>query len=275
MAATETRQYPAAGRLPGFTSQLRAEWTKLRSQRSFLIQIGLALLLAVAMSALICLAIGSTWDELSPAEQADLDPALIGISGTTFSSIVLGVLGVTCVSSEYTSGMIRLTMTVTPSRLRVLAAKAVIVAAVSWSVGLVVMVLSFFAGQLVLGSYEGVPTASLSENSAQRAIIAGWLTTPLFPLIGAAVGAILRSTASAITATLALVFVPSFFGGLLPRTIQENVLAYLPGNASDTLLQSRSDYATYLEPPVAVAVIIAWLVAFFVAAGVLLQRRDV
>ncbi len=275
MTTATMRSQPDGARIPGFFSQLSAEWTKIRSVRAFYIQVGLALLLSVGMSALICLAIGSSWDQLSPNEQADFDPVFTSFFGMAFSGIVLTVTGVSLVSSEYTSGMIRLTMAITPSRARVLASKAVIIAIVSWTVGLLVTLGSFYVGQAVLASYEGIPTTSLGVSDTQRAVIAAWLTAPLFPLIGAALGAILRSTASAITASMGLIFAPAIFGGLLPRFWQENLLAYLPGNASDTLLRSDSDYLTYLEPAVAILVILGWIVAFFAVAYILMVRRDV
>lgn len=270
-----TTTLPAGNKVPGFFSQLSAEWTKVSSARALYIQIGLAILLAIGMSALISLAIGSSWDDFSPQDQATFDPVFTGFFGLAFSGIVLTVTGVTMSSSEYTSGMIRLTLAVTPNRLRVLVAKAVVLVLITWVVALVITVGAFFVSQAVLGSYEGMPTVSLSDGDVQRAIVAAIITAPMFPFIGLCLGTILRSTAAAITATMGLMFVPSMFGGLLPRWWQENILAYLPGNASDTLLQSRTDYATYLEPGVAIAVILAWTVAFFVLAYVLMVKRDV
>lgn len=275
MATASTSTRPGGG--AGFGSTLASEWTKIRSVRATYIQIVLAIGLGVVMSALICLAIGSAWSELSPAEQADFDPVFTSFFGTIFSSIVLIVTGVTFVSSEYTSGMMRTTLAVTPQRGRVMAAKALIVFAVSLVTGFFVIFGAFFASQPVLGSFEGVPTASLSDSSTLQALVAGWLTTPLFPLIGAALGFILRSTASAITATLALIFAPSIFGGLLPDFWQENMLRFLPGVASDNLIMVDRDpeSLTYLASGVAVVVLIAWLIAFFGAAYGLLRSRDV
>ena len=177
------------------------------------------------------------------------------------------------VSSEYTSGMVRLTMAITPRRWRVLFAKAMVIALVTWAIGLVAVFGSFFAGQAVLASHAGVPTASLSDHAAQQGLIAAWLTTPMFPLIGAGLGASCAAPASAITATLALIFVPGIFGGLLPSWWQKNLLAYLPGNADDALLRT-DHYLMRLSPGVAVLAIVLWLVAFY-AVAFLLVRRDV
>jgi ABC-2 type transport system permease protein len=266
---------PATDMKPGFLSQVRAEWTKVRSTRAFYIQMALALVLSIGMSALIALAIGSSWDDMNQAQQADFEPVLASFFGLAFSGIVLTVTGTTLMSSEYTSGMIRLTMTITPRRLHVLFAKAAVISLIMWAIGIVLILGSFLAGQAVLGTFEGVPTAKFSDGVSQRAIVAAWVTTPLFPLIGLCLGAILRSTASAITAVMAFIFVPGIFGGILPSSLQENVLAYLPGNASDSLLREPNDSITYLEPPIAAAAVIAWLVAFFAVTVVLMNRRDV
>jgi ABC-2 type transport system permease protein len=275
VTAAATASTAARAPHPGFVSQLRAEWTKLRSTRGFYIEIGLALLLGVGMSALIALAVGSSWDQTSDAQKADFEPLFVSFFGLAFSGIVLTVMGTTLMSSEYTSGMIRLTMTVTPRRLRVLAAKTLLIAAVTWLVGVVLVVGAFLAGQAVLGTYDEIPTAKFGDGDAQRAILAAWVTTPVFPLIGLALGAILRSTASAITAVMALIFVPALFGGILPAWWQEHLLAYLPGNASDSLMRDPGNSITYIEPASAAVTLITWLAGFYILAVFLMRKRDV
>jgi ABC-2 type transport system permease protein len=270
---------PATGqprRTPGFFNQLTAEWTKLRSVRSFYIEMVLAIGLSLGMSALITLAIGGSYKDFSDADKATFDPVFTSFFGTIFGLITLIVLGVTFSASEYTSGMIRLSMTATPQRGRVLAAKGLIVLLVSWGAGFVMAFGCFFAGQAVLGAYD-VPTASLSDGETLRAVVATWLMTPLWPLLGAAIGFILRSTASAITSTMVLLFAPAIFGGLLPDWWQEHLIAYLPSNAGDSLMVTNKDpnVLTYLEPGVAVIVLMAWFAVFFGAAYFLLRRRDV
>jgi ABC-type transport system involved in multi-copper enzyme maturation permease subunit len=261
---------------PTFMSTLASEFVKLRSVKATYIEIALTLVLSLGMSALLSLAIGSTFDELNPEDQASFDPVFTSFFGMAFGGIVVTVLGVTFVSSEYTSGMIRLTMTTTPRRLRVLAAKAILLAAVVLVLGTIAAFGTFWIGQAVLGSYEGVPTTSL-EGDALQSVLAAALTAPMFPLIGAALGAILRSTASAITTVLSIMFVPGFFGALLPDVLERNVMRYLPGNASDQLLITNQDTDAnlYLDAAPAIALILAWLAFFFGAAALSLTRRDV
>ncbi|HEX5369328.1 MAG TPA: ABC transporter permease subunit [Dehalococcoidia bacterium] len=260
---------------PGMLAQIRAEWTKIRSARALYIQILCAIVLGIGFSALICFAVASSWDKTSAADKADFHTVMISLAGTGFADIVLIVTGVTLVASEYTSGMVRLTMTVTPSRLRVFFAKLIVILFVCWAISIVFVLGAFFAGQAVLSTHSGIPTASLGDSDAQRGILATWLTAPLFPLIGAALGAILRSTASAITATLGLVFLPAIFGGLLPDSWQKHVIAYLPGNAGDALQRADHNYLTYISPGTAIVTLLVWLALFFIVASIFLQRRDV
>jgi ABC-type transport system involved in multi-copper enzyme maturation permease subunit len=248
----------------------------LRTVRSTYIQLGLALALAIVITALVAAAIGSTFKDLSETEQADFDPAIVTLIGASIGQIALIVFGVTLVSAEYTSGMIRQTLTTTPRLLQVLAAKALIILAVTLVIGAFVVFGSFAVGQILLGTYEGVPTSSL-KGETLRAVVAGWLTLPMFPLIGAALGVLLRSTATAITTVLSIFFVPGILAVLLPDVIQRNVMRFLPDNASAQLMQIDADTASplYLDIAPAAALVVLWLVAFGAAAALSITRRDV
>jgi ABC-2 type transport system permease protein len=60
------------------------------------------------------------------------------------------VLGVLAVSSEYSSGMIRASLIAVPRRDRVLAAKSLILAGVTFAAGEAVSFAAFFAGQALI-----------------------------------------------------------------------------------------------------------------------------
>ncbi len=264
------------GSKPGFMSILSSEVTKLRSVRSTYVEVFLTLGLGIGMTALICLAIGSSWDQMNAQDRATFHPADITSFGAIFAVIVMVVLGITFVSSEYTSGMIRLTLTTTPRRNSVLLAKMLIIIAITLVLGLIVALGSFYAGQTVLGTYNGVPTATLGDESAKRAVLGVWLLLPIYPLMGAATAVVLRSTASTITAILGLLFIPSIFGGLLPDTLQKNVLRFLPNYAIDSLSSTgNNDSLTHLGTAAAIGVLAVWLGAFFAIAFASLNRRDV
>ena len=96
-----------------------------------------------------------------------------------------------------------------------------------------------------------------------------------FPIMGLLFGAVLRSTAGAITAVLGLLWLPVIFGETLPMWWRENVISLLPGSALDSLSVSHVEPAAANTDP-AVAAIIAgvWLAVMVGAAYLTLVRRD-
>ena len=263
-----------AGSGPGFMDTLASEWTKMRSLRGTYLMVILSIVLSVGLTALVAVVTGSTFDEWNASDQANFEPTLFSFFGSIFSGIIFAVLGVTFMTSEYSSGMIRLTLTVTPKRGRVLLAKVLVVTAVTLVVGTVVVFLCYFVAQAAFGSYD-MPTSSLGDSDTQRALIAASLLGPLFPVIGLCIGVFLRSTAGGITAILALLFAPAIFSGLFPEWWQENVLSLLPGNAGDSVIIGHlQDAPVYLGVGPALLVVAAWVAIFVGGAYYVINRRD-
>lgn len=261
--------------MSAFAPTLRSEWTKLASLRGTAFKLALAFVLSVGLTGLLALVIGATWDGASPADRAGHDPVGIGLLGSLFSMIVFAVLGATAVTAEYGSGMMRLTLTATPRRGRVLAAKAVVVAAVTLAGGLVTATVTFLVAQAVFSAY-GVPTASLADGDALRTVLGDGVLTPVLPVIALALGFVTRSTAGAITSVLAIVFMPWILGGVLPSWWQDHVLTYLPGAASEAITSGHLETASdaLLAPGVAALVLAGWLALFLAGAWAVLERRD-
>ncbi len=201
---------------------------------------------------------------------------MTSFSGTMLSGILGIVIGVQLVTNEYASGMIRQTMTTTPNRTRVLLAKASVIAGFLVIPIVLITFGTVWVGQLVFGAYD-VPTASVLERENFLTLLAISVSGVFYPVFGVALGFILRSAAGAITTILALMFVPSMFGTLFPQRIQENVLAWLPGNVIDALVMGHwfENEPMYLDQPVAAVGVVAWLVIVIGGAAWLLERRDV
>ncbi|MEX0762115.1 MAG: ABC transporter permease [Dehalococcoidia bacterium] len=272
-ATSQSSTLPAGG--PGFAATLLSEWTKLRSVRSTYIFIGLAIILSVGMSALMSLIVGSTWEEWPPDQRAQFNPVLFSLFGSVFFAILISVLGVTVVTNEYSSGMMRLTLTATPRRGRVLMAKVLVIAAVSLVAGAIATFGMLSVGLAIFNSY-GMESAGLGDEDAVRAMIGVILVSPAYPIVGAAIAVLLRSTAGAITAILALIFAPGIFGGLLPAWWQENVLSFVLGPVTDSIAIQHLDDSSlmYLDFEVAVVALAVWLIAFVGGAYMVLKRRD-
>lgn len=279
--ATTTYRGPYAATKPtSFASTLASEWSKLTSLRSTYITLLVTLVLAIGLSGAITLIIGSSIGDWDPASRAGYDPIMMSFFGLVFSTILLTLIGVTFVASEYASGMIRMTLTSTPRRGRVLLAKVLIITGLTLVVGLISSVGAFLVGQAILGSFD-LRTTSLSDPDALRTVLAFGLLAPMYPLLGAALAVLFRSTAAAISTVLALIFTPAIFGALLPAWWQENVLRYLPDRAADSISISHlgsggfGPSTSYLEPTIGALVIGIWLVVFLGAATITLLRRDV
>ena len=158
----------------------------------------------------------------------------MSLIGGLLSTIFFLVIGVKAATGEYAAGMIRLTLTATPRRDRVLAAKAIVVSVLMTACGLVLAVAMFLVAQAIFASY-GMPAASLGDGDALRAVLGTAVLSAQFPLIAMALGFVLRSTAGAVIGVFATLFAPAFLGGLLPAWFNEHVAIYTPGAASDAI----------------------------------------
>jgi ABC-type transport system involved in multi-copper enzyme maturation permease subunit len=251
------------------SSTLRSEWTKLVSLRSTKVMVGLAIVASIALTALLSIVVGSTWHSWDAAARRDFNAVDTALVGGVVTAILFMVLGVKAATSEYGSGMIRLTLTATPQRWRILAAKAAVVTGITVVAGLVSTVGMLLMAQAVLGSY-GLQTPHLGDTPALNAILAGSVIAPLFPLIAMTLGMALRSTAAAIIATLGVLFAPPFIGGLLPASWHD-ALRYFPGAASDAITGAQADG---LAPGLGAVVTVAWLAVFLGSSLALFERRD-
>ena len=257
-----------------FTATVRSEWAKLWALRSTKISIVLGVALGIGFTALFAWIVGMTHDEWNAAERADFEPIGTALLGGILSAIFFLVVGVKAATGEYASGMIRLTLTATPQRWRVLGAKAIVVGAVMLVAGLVLTTAMFVAAQAIFASY-GMQTASLLDGDALRVVLANGVLSPLFPVIALALGFLLRSTAGALIGVFGVILGPPFLGGLLPAWYGDHLAQYAPGAASDAIAIGHLDGAAAgLSPGVAAIVVVAWMAAFLAAAWLVFERRD-
>lgn len=270
-AAAPPARSVARWRLTG-RGVLRSEWVKLRSLRSN------SLILAGTAAAM--LVVGLVFSAIvggvvtGPADGPPLvgDPTGTALQGMQLAQLVIGVLGVLAITSEYATGMIRSTFTVVPGRLPVLWAKAAVITAATFVTMLVTSFVAFLAGQALIAGGDIAP-AALGDPGVLRAVVgtAGYLTG--VALIGLAVGALLRSTAGAISTLVGVVFLlPGLGAVLLPASWQDNVLQYLPSNAGSAFTSVNPE-AGLLSPTAGLLVFLAWIAVPLAAAAIAVKRR--
>ncbi len=254
---------------------LRSEWVKLRSVRSSR--------MTLLASAAVLLLIGALTSALnggllaSPDDGGGLgpgDPTGTALAGIVFTPLLIGVLGVLAITSEYSTGTIRSTMTLIPKRLPVLWAKAAVLTAVTLPVMLVAALVTFWSGQLLLDA-GGAGTVTLGDPGVLRAVLGTAVYLTGVVLIGLAAGTLLRGTAVAISALFGLVFLlPGLGSLLLPASWQDNVLLYLPSNAASAFT-TVAPGPELLSAGTGAIVFAAWVVVPLIAAAVTLKRRPV
>jgi ABC-2 type transport system permease protein len=250
----------------------RSEWTKLYSLRSTRYALLVTVVMTIGFGIIASAANVSRWGSMSALDKAAFDPLSTSLLGVRFGVLAIGVLGVLLIAGEYSTGMIRSTMTAVPKRLPVLWGKAGVYALVALAVSIPAALIAFFAGQAILSgqhiqiafSHAGVPGAVLGA--------AGYLT--LVGLFAMGLGAILRNTAGAIATFAGIMFVIPPLISILPSSIANSIDPYLPSNAGDAMMQI-GHHANTLSPTAGLAVFAAYVAGTIGAAAVLLVRRDV
>lgn len=284
-APTVPRPDSVGRRGPTFGRVVASEWTKIGSLRSTYWIAGVTIALSWAMAYLSANA--SSGD---PGFQPEASLA----DGLALSQLAMCVLGVLVGTGELSTGAFRATFVAVPRRVPVLAARALVTA----GVGAVIAALALVAtvlGILPAAASRGMGVDLTAENTPQ-ALVGSFLLLVGMALLGLGAGALLRHTALATTAVLALVFVVPVALSLasdlatdpLDLPVETEVatldpvstaLAFLPGDAAYRMTTTAGgdgpDGAPDLGPWGGGAVFAAWILVPLVAAGVRLRTRDV
>src|SRR6202020_1306545 len=145
---------PASGRA-GLRGVIASEFTKIRSVRSTYWTITALVIVGVGIAALVGFGIANSihnqpWNKAgTDGTQAILTPFLF------IGQLIIAVIGAMVITSEYSTGMIRTSLTAQPRRGVVYAAKAIAFTSVTLVVSLVTSFIAFFVGSAML-SGKGV-----------------------------------------------------------------------------------------------------------------------
>jgi ABC-2 type transport system permease protein len=278
-AVTTSRARPGAvsagGYRAGLAGTLRSEFTKTRSVRSTYWTMFMLVLASLAWSVAFCAGEASRWAHMSAADRAGFDPTQSSIVGLALlGQLVIVVLGTLSITSEYSTGMIRTSLTVMPRRGVLYGAKATVFAAVALVVAFLTSFASFFLGQALLRSTHA--GATLSQPDVLRAVIGSALYVALCGLFAFGLGAILRSTAGAMTTAYGLLFLVPQLAKALPAAWYADVERWLPGGdvvnaVTTTQIQNNPNlFSAWGE----FAVFGAYTAILLILGAVLFRRRD-
>jgi ABC-2 type transport system permease protein len=179
-------------------------------------------------------------------------------------AVVLGIRGFT---DEFRHGMIVSTLLVTPSRVRVVAAKTVVLAAAGAALAAVAQVV-MLAVAIPLGQGKGL---EVTMEPADLAAMGGLMAaSALWATIGVAVGAIVRHQVAAVVGALIWVLLAENLGaGALGEASR-----YLPGQAGHGLA-TASQAGTLLAPAAGALILGAYALLAVAVAAVRLTRTDI
>jgi len=171
------------------------------------------------------------------------------------------VLGALTITSEYSTGMIRTSLTAMPRRGVVYAAKAIVFTCVTLVFTLITSFVAFFVGQAMVASTgEGAslfgnvkipanaiftgpggpgspPKVTLqgidviTASTVLRAVVGTALFVTLVALIAFGLGAIIRHTAGAIATVIGLMFIIPVVIQALPDNWRQDIMRFFPDAA--------------------------------------------
>lgn len=242
---TPERRSHRAGRAKRAGRAVGSEWVKFRATRSSVVT-AIALALSFPLMALL----------VAATESLQPDDTVLGASvlgGATLAQLLATALGAALVTSEFRTGLIHSTLLACPRRWTVLAAKATVVGGVVFAVTLPAATAAYAIGRAMLDDRyaPGDPFPALLGIAFAIAVLA---------VAGVAVGTLVRHTAGAVGAAVAVVLLPGMVAPLLG-----NAERWVGGASLSGVLQkvSQSSDAT----PESVGTLGAWPSLAAVAAG--------
>jgi len=295
---------PAAGHA-GLRGTLASEFTKLRSVRSTYWTLAALVIVSVGIAAIVGFGVASNIHN-NPQNKAGTDATQTSlIAFFELGQLIIAVVGAMSITSEYSTGMIRTSLTVMPRRGTIYLAKLIVLTTVTLVISLVTSFISFFVGQAAMSGSgvsaslfhsitipanafmhppkggNGPPvvtfqgTETISPGTVLTAVIGTALFVTVVTLIAFGLGAIIRHTAGAITSAIGLMFVLSVIIQLLPDNWRWDIMRFFPDAAGRVLsvtTQNSNPHLWSAWPQFLVTII--WAAVLVGVGGYLFRKRD-
>jgi ABC-type transport system involved in multi-copper enzyme maturation permease subunit len=292
---------PAAGRA-GLKGALASEFTKLRSVRSTYWTLGALFIVSVGLGIAITAGTAANFAN-NPGNKAGFDATQASL-GAFFElgQLIIAVLGAMVITSEYSTGMIRTSLTAQPRRGVVYAAKAIVFTAVTLVISIVTAFIAFFVGQAIYSS-KGVSaslfhtvtipasanvncnpggctatfsgTDVITASTVLTAIIGTALFVTIVALIAFGVGSIVRHTAGTIAIVIAFLFIVPILEQTLPNDWRWDIMRFLPDAATRVISVTVGGTNIHLWsawPQLGVTAV--WAVVLVGIGAYLFRKRD-
>jgi ABC-2 type transport system permease protein len=240
---------------------VRAEWIKFCSLPSNLVTASAAFAAVVGLAAMLLLA--QDGDGPVPAPTAtEL------LAGVAWAQLVLAVLAVVTICSEWASSTSRVTFLAVPNRWPVLAGKVAVVGAVGLAAGAAGGGTAFALASAMGTDLGGDPAVVV------RLVAGAGLYLGTIAVLALGIGTIVRDLAGSILAVVVFLWVTPFAVTMIPAPEVRELALYLPTSAG-LLLLAPDGTAAELGPWGGYAVLLAWTAVALAGAVVTLRARDV
>ena len=304
---------PATGRA-GLRGAIASEFTKIRSVRSTYWTLAALLVVSIGIGAAITGGTAASFSH-NPANKAGFDATQTSlIAFFEIGQLIIAVIAALAITAEYSTGMIRTSLTAQPRRGTVYAAKAIVLTSLTLIVSLVTSFIAFFVGQALLsssgvsaslfhsvtipqnanvtcpqkgagGGGGGLPpgckvvfsgTDVISPSTVLFAIIGCALFVTLVAIIAFGIGAIVRHTAGAIAIAIAALFIIPVLEQALPNDWRWDIMRFLPDAANRvvSVTISGSDDPHLWSAWPQLGVTALWAAALVAAGAYLFRKRD-
>jgi len=253
---------------------VHAEWTKLRTVSSTGWLLLTVVVVTVGFSALQIVVVKC------PASCSD-DTTKLSLAGVLVGQAVVAVLAVLMMAGEYSSGMIRVTLTAVPRRVTALAAKAIVLAGVVLAAGAVAVAGSVLAGRYILPGNgftgaNGSLSLSLGAGPTLRAAAGSVLYLALVALLSLGLSAAVRDSGASIALLLGLLYIVPLLVqiGILDPRWERRFEQWGPMNAGLAIQATRDLKTLPIGPWPGLGVLALWAAGGLLLGGLMLSLRD-
>ena len=263
-------------RRPGLAEALHAEWTKTRTVASA----GWLLLAAIALTVAVGAAAAAAAAGCPSGAVCQVDPAKVSLTGIDLGQAVVAIVAVLAISNEYSTGMIRITLSAMPRRTVVLAAKAIVLGGLALAAGTIAVLASVLAGRLLLSGHgftpaHGYELLSLGHGAVLRAAAGSVLYLALIALLGLGVAAAVRDSAVAIGIVLGLLYLFPIVANVVGNAHWHRHLEQIGPMTAGLAIQATIDLSSLpISPWAGLSVLAAWSAAALLVGGLVLGLRD-
>jgi ABC-2 type transport system permease protein len=265
-------RYPLGQALHAAAAALKAEWTKFRTVA------GPSWLLAGAVTLIVAVGAAAASAVRCQSAKCGIDPAMVSFTGIGPGQAVVAVAGVLAIGNEYSTGMIKLSLTAMPRRLTWLFAKAAVLTAPVLAASVLAVAGAVLAGRLILPGHGFTPAhgyASLSSATDLRAAAGAVLYLTLIALLSFGLAAAVRDSAAAIGLVLGVLYLFPIAAAVIsnpPLARHLDQIGPLP--AGQDALATTGLNNLPLTPGQGLGVVALWTAGALLLGSLVLKTRD-